>query len=153
MINELPLSPAEKKDPILRSHLFSLDELLLDLRHRNLSQKVEHDVNMELERLSVFSDSPEELIKDIKDVRKNILTTLQHEANLLASDHYRRKWLPLGLLLFGLPIGLGLSAVADSLFYVPVGLPMGLAIGYGIGIRLDNKAQQEGRQLNVESII
>lgn len=51
---------------------------------------------------------------------------------------------------FGLPIGIIIGFALDNMAFLGIGLPMGLAVGIAIGTGMDKKAQEEGRQLDIE---
>ncbi|MEG9328701.1 hypothetical protein V6B16_12215 [Salinimicrobium catena] len=56
-------------------------------------------------------------------------------------------WMPLGMPVFGLPIGVAISAITGKMAFIGIGLPLGMAIGSFDGVYLDKKAEKENRIL------
>ena len=59
-------------------------------------------------------------------------------------------WLALGMSTFGIPIGVAFGLSIGNIALLGAGLPIGMAIGLVVGSKMDKKAFEEGRQLNIE---
>ena len=53
----------------------------------------------------------------------------------------------LGMSSFGLPLGVAFGASLSNMGLLGVGLPIGMVIGIAVGLKKDNQAAKEGRQL------
>ena len=56
----------------------------------------------------------------------------------------------IGMVAFGLPMGVAFGAALGNMAFLAIGMPVGLAIGLAMGSGMDAKAAEEGRQLNIE---
>lgn len=56
----------------------------------------------------------------------------------------------LGMVVFGLPLGIAFGTILDNIGLLGIGLPIGMVIGLAVGTGMDKKAKEEGRQLNIE---
>ena len=52
--------------------------------------------------------------------------------------------------IFGIPIGAAFGLSLNNMAFLGIGLPIGMSIGLAMGARMDNKAKEEGRQLDIE---
>lgn len=95
-------------------------------------------------------NSPKAIAKSIKTKRLQLLRLANVQMNLSVPGQYRNQWAPLGMTIFGLPIGLALSTANDNLGLLALGLPIGLSLGMAIGNGMDAKAEQAGRQLKIK---
>ena len=75
---------------------------------------------------------------------------LEKELKWVTKNHYRTMWMMLGMTTFGLPLGVAFGAALGNMAFLGIGLPIGMAIGIGVGISMDQKAANEGRQLELE---
>lgn len=81
---------------------------------------------------------------------QRMVNTLEKEVKLVPKNHYRNRWLALGMAAFGLPMGVVFGISLGNMAFLAIGLPIGMAIGIAVGTGLDKKASEEGRQLDVE---
>ena len=88
--------------------------------------------------------------KAIKETQSRILKLIEKEHQLVVKNHYFNIWLPVGMALIGLPIGLAFASGLNNMAFISFGLPIGLSMGMALGISMDRKALEEGRQLNFE---
>ena len=126
-------------------------EILKELRKRELPEKIVELINPKIEDLNSTSYTDKELIKLFKKKQKIILELLEKESKIVPKNHYRNLWMAVGMSAFGLPIGvvLGLT-VLDNVALLGIGVPIGMAIGIALGSGMDKKALKEGRQLDLE---
>jgi len=76
---------------------------------------------------------------------------LEKELKIVPKGYYQNLWIALGICVFGLPIGVVFGTSLDNMGLLGIGLPIGVAIGYVLGSRMDKKASEEGRQLDVKT--
>ncbi|MBC7959846.1 MAG: hypothetical protein H7X94_08265, partial [Vallitaleaceae bacterium] len=88
--------------------------------------------------------------KLIKQKQSKIIKLVEKEAKIVPKNYYRNVWLAVGMSAFGLPIGVAIGLAVKNIGLLAIGLPIGMGIGVVVGTRLDKKAAQEGRQLDVE---
>lgn len=72
------------------------------------------------------------------------------ELKLVPKNYYRHLWIGVGMAAFGIPIGVTFGSVLGNMGLLGAGLPLGIAMGAGVGARMDKKAAEEGRQLDLE---
>ena len=58
-------------------------------------------------------------------------------------------WMPLGLGVFGVPLGIAFGFAISNLALLGIGLPIGMGIGIALGAGMDSKAAQKGQQLDL----
>jgi len=125
-------------------------ELLKELRKRELPEKIIDVVNQKIEGLNSIILTGNELGKLVKQKQTEIIKLLEKELKIVPKNHYRNLWLVLGMSVFGLPIGVVYGVILNNMGMLAIGLPIGMAIGIGLGAVLDKKAVKEGRQLEME---
>jgi hypothetical protein len=125
-------------------------ELLKELRKKELPQTIIESINQGIEEINSTSLTDKNLRKLVEKKQMKILKLLESELKIVSKNHYRNYWLAVGMCVFGIPIGLIYGIVMDNLALLGIGLPVGMAVGVGLGFRMDKKASEEGRQLNVE---
>ena len=64
---------------------------------------------------------------------------------LVPKNHYRNKWLALGMAVFGVLLGDAFGASLQNMAILAIGLLIGVVIGMTIGTGMDKKAGEEGR--------
>lgn len=127
-----------------------LGEFLNQLRKKNLPQNIITSVNQHIEELNAASFTANDFRKLVKQKQTKIIKLLVKELKIVPKNYYRNIWLAVGMSVFGLPIGVAFGASIGNMGLLGIGLPIGMAIGTLVGSRMDKKAFQEGRQLNIE---
>ncbi|NEN22303.1 hypothetical protein G3O08_02140 [Cryomorpha ignava] len=107
-------------------------------------------INKEIEDLNTTTDSGKDLRNHIRQNQTRIIKLLEKEVKLVTRNHHRNTWLAIGMAAFGIPLGVAFGASLGNMAFIGIGLPIGLAIGVAVGTKLDNKAAEEGRQLDLE---
>ncbi|MEO7978023.1 hypothetical protein [Flavobacterium sp.] len=125
-------------------------EFLNQLRKKSLPQNIIGSVNQDIEELNATSFTADDFRKLIKQKQAKIIKLLEKELKIVPKNYYRNIWLALGMSAFGLPIGVAFGVSIGNMGLLGVGLPIGMAIGTLVGSRIDKKAFEEGRQLNIE---
>jgi hypothetical protein len=134
---------------VLRQY-HQLGELLKALEKRELPNEIIDFINQHIEILNSVSDSEKYFAKTIKEKENEILKYIEKKINVVPKNHYRKRWLSLGVGAFGLPIGVTIGSVSGNMGMLCAGLPIGLGIGSVVGSSMDKKAFNEGRQLDFE---
>lgn len=137
------LSEKEKKE------ILQLQELIPELNRRNIPQEIAEQINEKLVQLNNFSGSKQHYLKKIRSSKKGIFELLQKRLGLVPPNYYTNLWMPLGMSIFGLPLGAVLSAITKNSSFIGIGLPIGLAIGAWYGKNLDKKAAKEKKVLDL----
>ena len=107
-------------------------------------------VNNEVDQLNGCVESEKELRNSLKRRSSQILKLVEKELKLVPKNHHRNVWLAVGMSAFGIPIGVAFGASMDNMAFLGVGLPIGMVIGMAVGSRMDKKALEEGKQLDLE---
>lgn len=126
-------------------------QLITELAARPLPDAVQQAINAEVEELNAISSTAPELKKQIKKKQSSILKLIEKELKLVPKNHYRNTWTALGMSVFGLPLGVAFGASLGNMAFLAIGLPIGMVIGMAVGADMDQKAAEEGRQLDMES--
>lgn len=135
----------------LNNVYIQLDDLLKELRQKDLPVKIVVEINSRIEALNLVSDSEKELKKATTVAQSEILKVLEKEMKFVPKSYYRNIWMVLGMSAIGLPIGVAFGLSIGNLGMLAIGLPIGMVIGLGLGMRMDKKALEEGRQLDFEA--
>ncbi len=69
---------------------------------------------------------------------------------IVPKNAYRNRWLAIGMVVFGMPMGAAYGVSMGNMAFIGVGIPIGMVFGMAIGARMDKKAAKEGRQLKFE---
>lgn len=142
--------PSIQENKKLNAAYSQLNALLLELAARDLPDQIVDSINKEIDELNAIPDDSKKLRNKIRQKQSNIVKTLEKELKIVTKGHYRNTWLAVGMAAFGIPIGLIFSISLDNMAFLGIGLPIGLAIGIGVGAQLDKKAEEEGRQIDIE---
>ena len=127
-----------------------LDEILQELNKKELPQSVIETINKDIEEVNstLFTDS--KLKKLVKKKQTKIIQLVEKELKIVPKNYYRNLWLAVGMSAFGVPIGVLLGSITGNMGLLAIGLPIGMGIGIAVGTRMDTKASEEGRQLDME---
>lgn len=149
-ISDLKRRPGIESNSKLQKTLLQLEKLLAELEQQELNHTLVTSINKEIVALNSIPTSDKNLRKQIIKGQTNIIKIAEKELKLVPKNYYRNLWLAIGMAVFGLPIGIIIGVALDNMAFLGIGLPMGLAVGIAIGTGMDKKAQEEGRQLDIE---
>ena len=149
-IKELKKRSSIAENKKLMSAVAQFNELLKQLKTRELSDPLILAINTHIDQINAISGSEKEWEKQIRNSQSSILQLLEKELKLVTKNHYRNTWLALGMATFGIPIGVAFGAILKNMGFLGIGLPIGMAIGIAVGSKMDQKALKEGRQINLE---
>jgi hypothetical protein len=148
----IPLTPSpkiEQNEKLIKNYI-QFENLLNELKTRQLPDEIITHINNEISLINTTSASEKDLAKQISKSQSGILKLIEKELKLVPKNHYRNLWLPLGMSTFGLPLGVVFGLSLNNMAFLGIGLPIGMAFGVALGTALDNKAEKNGTQLNVE---
>lgn len=149
-IKQLHLKISENHDIKLRETYSKFNQLIFELRKKELPEDLIIRLNEEIEEISLRANTEKNLRKDIKKTQTSILKTLEKEVKIVPKNYYQNLWLGLGMTIFGIPFGIVLGTSLGNASFSGLGLPIGMGIGIAIGSEKDKKAFTEGRQLDIE---
>lgn len=149
-INALKKRDGIDSDKKLTNLHAQFEKLLLELRKRELPDKVVQSINTNIDLIDPAMEPEKAYFKQFRKTQTDILRLIEKELKLVPKNHYRNVWLALGIAAFGVPLGVVFGASLGNMGYLAIGIPFGLSIGLAIGTGLDKKAADEGRQLDVE---
>ncbi|UQD55520.1 hypothetical protein [Flavobacterium sp. K5-23] len=124
--------------------------ILKELDKKGLPLNIIENINQDIEELNSSSLAHNDLSKLVKKKQTNILRVIEKELKIVTKNHYRNLWLALGMSVFGLPLGVAFGLMVGNLGLLALGLPFGMLIGIAVGSKMDKKALEENRQLNIE---
>ena len=127
-------------------------ELLKELRKRELSEKVIDFVNQSIEDLNSTILTGDDLRKSVKRKQTEIINLLVKELKIVPKHYYRNLWY-----IFTVPfvfLGFHIGRDTGGLLGIVMGIVMTILfvflMVYVLGAGLDKKAFKEGRQLEVD---
>lgn len=147
---DIEKNPTIRQDKKLMDKYVVFEKLITELKKKEIPADVINAVNHQTGLINSFSGSDKDLKNQFRKSQADILKLIEKECKLVTKNHYRNRWLPLGMSAFGLPIGVALGISIGNLGLLGIGLPIGMAIGIGVGTAMDSKAKETGKQLDVE---
>ena len=136
--------------PKMASRIAVFRKLLLELRKKSIPEEIIASINKELKDLNTFSGSGKDYMRLQKKVQSRIIKLIEKELKIVPINYYRNTWLAIGMSVFGIPFGIVMGASLGNMAFIGIGLPIGMAIGIAIGKSMDDKARENGRQLDIE---
>lgn len=134
----------------MESAYIQFGKLISELNARELPDEVALAINTEIEDINTTTDQGRHLRNHIRQNQTRIIKLVEKELKLVTKNHHRNVWLAIGMAAFGIPLGVAFGTSLGNMGFIGIGLPIGLAIGIGVGTQLDKKAEEEGRQLDLE---
>lgn len=147
-INQLKSRPEINDNAKLLKVYTQFGSLITILEGLSLPDNIVDTINQSIKQLNMTSN--DRLLKETKKEQSKIIKLIEKQLKIVTINHYRNTWMALGMVVFGLPLGLAFSTSLDNMAFIGIGLPIGMAIGLAVGTGMDKKAQEEGRQLNIE---
>ncbi|MCZ8227918.1 hypothetical protein [Flavobacterium sp.] len=127
-----------------------LGNFLKELKKKELPLTVIEAVNNDIEAINSIPQTESGLTKSVTQKQAKIIKLLEKELKIVPINYYRNLWTALGLSVFGLPIGSIFGLTFRNGGLLGIGLPIGMLIGIVVGLQMDKKAFEEGRQLAIE---
>ncbi|WP_437396071.1 hypothetical protein [Flagellimonas lutimaris] len=126
------------------------ERLILEIRKKKLPEEIAFVINRHITQLNSVEDMGKTLRNQIRKEQSKIVGLLAQKLKIVPINYFRKTWFVLGMTVFGLPIGAALGVSLGNMAFLGIGLPIGMSIGLAMGTRMDNKAKEEGRQLDIE---
>lgn len=127
-----------------------MGELLKELKKKDLPHNIIQEVNSKVEIINVSTLTGNELRRLVKNKQTEIIKLMEKELKMVPKNYYRNLWLALGMSAFGLPLGVAFGSSMGNMGLLALGIPIGMVLGLVVGKRMDTKALEEGRQLEIE---
>ncbi len=124
--------------------------LTIEIKKKKLPEEIVLSINKEINYLNSITGSDKTLRTGIRKIQSKIVGLLAQKLKIVPINYYRKTWFVLGMTVFGIPIGAALGLSLGNMAYLGIGLPIGMSVGLGMGAKMDNKAKEEGRQLDIE---
>lgn len=134
---------------IERKHQQFVD-LISELNQKELTDDIVQEVNPLILQVNNLDEHEPKFKSCVNKQFNAIIKLIAAKLRLVPKKFYQQMWFPLGMAIFGIPVGLIISMLSSNYAFIGIGLPIGLAIGAFLGSKMDDKAEKEGRQLNVE---
>jgi len=132
------------------SNIEGLVSLINELRERDLTEEVTKAINKEIQIINSISGNTKKLSRQVSRSKLLIFQTLDRKMKIVPKNAYRNRWLAIGMVVFGMPLGTVYGISMGNMAFIGVGIPIGMVFGMAIGARMDKKAAKEGRQLKFE---
>lgn len=123
--------------------------IIIELNKKEIPASTIEKMNVEIQLMNSFRGTDDELKKLIRNKQNQVLKIAEKDTKIVVKNHHRNIWLPVGMTVFGLPIGVAFGMAIDNMAMMATFLPIGMFVGIIVGSLLDQKAQKEGRQLDL----
>ena len=120
------------------------------LNDKNLTLNVIKKINDDITELNSSQVMGTALSHLIKKKQNKIIKLTEKELKIVPKNYYTNLWMVLGMSAFGLPLGVAFGLSLGNIGLLAIGLPIGMAIGTLVGSKLDKKALESGKQLDIE---
>lgn len=148
-IINLTLNGNHDQDRQLIKTYADFENLIYALRKKYIPSHLVIIINQHIAELNVLSGSAKAISKELRKRQFVLLKIIEKEMSLVARNHYRKLWLVIGMVAFGLPIGVVFGAGFDNMSLMGIGMPIGMFFGFTIGKEMDDKAFENGKQLDL----
>jgi len=149
-ILELTDKPDIKRNVRLRKRFIYFRRLLNEIKKKNIPEDISARINERIEEINFFAGSNKELQRTVNKSLYFIVKLLERKLKIVPRSFYRTRWLIMGMILIGIPLGAIIGYVMGKMVYLGLGIPSGLIIGLFIGNQIDKKALEENRQLDID---
>lgn len=142
-------SEIENNKRLVNKYKF-FEDLISELNKKEIPSEIVESINREIDETNSFSDSNKDLLKLLKKKQTSILELIEKELKLVLKNHYRNRWMAIGIGAFGVPFGVVIGASLGNMAFIGIGIPIGMAIGIAVGTAKDKESLDNGKQLNLE---
>lgn len=126
-----------------------LQHILVIAETKGLSSSTIDKINDKIQTLNSSNKINGALYRLANLTEDEIITILERDADIVPVGYYSKKWVTVGMLIYGIPFGIILGLITKNMGLFALGLPIGIAIGAFIGKKMDTKATIEGRQYEI----
>ncbi|MBT3383159.1 MAG: hypothetical protein HN778_14010 [Prolixibacteraceae bacterium] len=149
-IKELNKRPNIAQNKRLNRKYGLFEKLIEELNKKDLPSEIVNSIINYIEEINAFSGSDRDFLKQIRKAQASILKLVEKELKLVTKNHYRNRWLAIGMAALGIPMGAAIGASIGNMSFIGYGIIMGMIIGITFGMGMDKKAKEAGKQLDVE---
>lgn len=121
--------------------------LITEINTKELSAEVVEKIEQKIAFLNTWEGSARSYLKEVDKTKDKILKILQKDLGIVHRNYYSGLWLSLGMVCFGVPLGVIIFVISDKATFLGVGLPVGMIIGLGVGSYLDKRAKEQNKVL------
>jgi len=146
---DLNIDSKYQNNPAVRKESGYFENLLNEIRKKKIPNLDVDYLNTLITELNECKGSDKDFKTLIRKNKNLIFKTLEKDYSLTPKNHYRNKWMGIGMLIYGVTFGLIFSSILGNYAFVGIGLPIGMVLGMAIGANKDKKAKEEGLQLNI----
>lgn len=126
-------------------------KLLKELRKKDIPTKIIEPINEAVTEINTTGETGKNLQKLVSQKHSEILELVKKELKLIPKNNYTYLWMVIGMAAFGLPVGVVFGLSMDNMGLMATGLPVGMGIGILLGLSMDIKVKNEGRQLDLDN--
>lgn len=145
VIGELEERAKASQDVRLKKWLTSSINLLRELDARGIEPRnFDDELKMLKKQLSANTKT-----NMIRTFYLRMVDAVRKQFDLTTPNYFQSRWTALGILVFGIPLGLVFSMSIDNYAFLGMGIPVGLAIGIAIGADKDKKAKEAGKLMEI----
>lgn len=124
------------------------EKLIHALRKKYIPAHLVIMINQHIAELNMLSGSAKTIAKELRKRQLVLLTLIEKEIKLVTRHHYRKLWMLIGMLAFGVPMGIAFGAGFDNMAFLGIGMLIGMYFGFAIGNEMDHNAYENGNQLD-----
>lgn len=143
VINELEDRAKSSDDLKLKKWLTNSANLLRELDDRGI-QPSNFAEEIKVLRRQLDADTKANMIRSFYGMMTD---SVRKQFGLTTPGYYQTLWMSLGMLVFGIPMGLVFSGALGNYAFLGIGIPIGLSIGIAVGAGKDKKAKEAGKQI------
>lgn len=149
-LKELSGKNLSQQSPKIIKEYAILDKLYLELEKKDLPAEVVEFINNRTDYLNTLGEQDPRLLKLLRKTKQDIVKQVEKQVKIVPRNYYRNLWMVIGMSVYGLPIGVIYATITQNWGLLGIGLPIGMLLGMGHGARLDKKASEELRQLDLD---
>lgn len=136
-------------DKKLNRTYIGFETLINELKPKKLPDNIVSSINQHIEEINTTSFADKKLRRLIEKKQGKIRTLVEKELKIVPKGYYLSIGIAVGVAI-GMMIGTAIGLSLDNIALMATGIPLGVGVGLAIGARMDKKAFEEGRQLNLE---
>jgi len=144
------LNKIEPSNIKISNSIEQFNGLIKLLNDKILPLNIVENINADITELNSSQVVGNALSHLIKKKQKKIIRLTEKELKIVPKNYYRNLWMVLGMSTFGIPLGVVLGLSLGNIGLLAIGLPIGMAAGMLLGSKLDKKALDSGKQLDIE---
>ncbi len=148
-IKELEIDTRYQNNSNLSKELTFFKNLIQEIKKKKISNFNPDYINSCITELNEFEGAEKEFKKLVRKNKQRIFRYLEKEFKITPKNYHRNRWIGIGMLIYGVSFGVLFSVISGNFAFLGIGLPIGMVVGMAIGNHQDKKAEDEGRQLDI----